>query len=378
VSLVIDFAAGEPHFADHLAPIYAALEPHERGRFFALGDGMVGYLARVYGIAAEPALRLELGWPVVVASWGDLRAVTEGERRVPRPGGKPGVIVRQAGMSSARTQPRVPVVFVEHGAGQTYRDTDSPSYAGGRRRDAVRLYLAPGDHVARNNAARYPDTPTEVVGCPKLDRWHLEGRPPARRGAELGRRPAVAVSFHPDFPHIAPECLSAFSWYRDALASLAAADRPYDLLGHAHPRRWPELRAWWAGIGVEPVERFDEVVARADCYVVDNSSTLYEFASLDRPVVALDAPWMRRSVEHGLRFWSHADVGVRIGQASALDTAIRLALTDPAEIADRRRRLVADVYAHVDGHAADRAVDAIRRHAYEWRLEAAGPRTSAS
>ena len=57
---------------------------------------------------------------------------------------------------------------------------------------------------------------------------------------------------------------------------------------------------------------FDEVMERSTLYICDNSSTLYEFASTGRPVVVLNAPWFRRDIEHGLRFWEHADVGVSV------------------------------------------------------------------
>ena len=94
--------------------------------------------------------------------------------------------------------------------------------------------------------------------------------------------------------------------------------------------------------------------------MVDNSSIGWEFLSLDRPVVWLNAPWYRRNVNYGLRFWDFADAGVQVEEPHDLRFAITEALMDTNRA--RRREAVADIYAYTDGRASERAARAIE----EW------------
>lgn len=110
--------------------------------------------------------------------------------------------------------------------------------------------------------------------------------------------------------------------------------------------------AWYRAQSIEFIPEFEDVVRRADIYVNDSSSTLYEFAATGRPVVTLNAPWYRRDVNHGLRFWEHADVGIQVDHPDDLETAILKTIAHP----DRAARDVAveAVYPHL-GQSAARA-----------------------
>jgi CDP-glycerol:poly(glycerophosphate) glycerophosphotransferase len=312
---MIDAYARRTHYADHIAPIWRALA--DRGTFSGTPE-VVQHLAAV-GIDAVPAATPQGSGPIIVAGYRDARAVHGRD-----------------------------IVLVEHGAGQTYSETENGSYAGGRGRGGVRLFICPSERVADRNLERYPAARAVAVGCPKMDRWHSGDRRPSGG--------AVAIAFHWNAT-ILPETTSAFRHYRRGLRELANS---FDhVIGHGHPRIFSALVPEYERAGIEPVERFDEVLERADVFAVDNSSTLYEFASTDRPVVVLNAPWFRRDVEHGLRFWEMADVGIGVEGPDDLVAGISRALEDPPEVADRRRQIVAEVYAACDGNASRRAADAI-------------------
>jgi len=199
------------------------------------------------------------------------------------------------------------------------------------------------------------------VGCPKLDPWHRSASPSYAGGPghEEVRQRVVAVTFHWACS-LVPETQWALPHYRPALTPLLAALRGVgaDLLGHGHPRAWRPLRAEWGRLGVPAVADAARVLDQADVLVGDNTSLLYEFASLGRPVVVLNAPWYRRHVEHGLRFWNHVP-GRQVDHPDELPGAVLAALADPDGDRTVREAAVAAAYAHIDGRAAARAAAAI-------------------
>lgn len=313
----LDVYASERHFVDHLAPIWDALPDRARGRFVVPTDAMQQH-ARSLGIAAEQGLTRRRQ-PILVSSYGDLKAAREAGRRH--------------------------IALTEHGYGQSF-SSDHPSYAGGRDRDDVGLFLVPNEHAAERDRLRNPKAEIAIVGCPKLDEL------PAR---ETGTGPTVAISFHWDPGSVAPEARSAWRAYRFGIPSLV---REFNLIGHGHPRALKRLSRWYGKFGVEVVPDFADVCRRADVYVCDYSSTIYEFASTGRPVVLMNAPWYRRRVDHGLRYWEAANVGIQVSAWQQLTRAIRQAFTDDAEQRRNREAALAIAYAFRTG-AAGRAADAL-------------------
>lgn len=312
---MFDFYARERQHADHLLPLWWALTPAERGKFFSHR-----YIeARLLAHGIRPTLEIPRGdVPLVVASAADMK-VAKQQR----------------------------IIFVEHGAGQTY-SVSNPSYAGGEERERVVLFLCPSNRIAALNLARYPRAVVAVVGCPLLDVL-------AKIHHERGKQPVVAVSFHWENV-LVQESRTTFPFYEQAVLELT---QHYKVLGHGHPRIMRHLERQYRSMNIEFVYEFAEVVERADVYACDNSSTLYEFAALGRPVVVLNAPWYRRDVEHGLRFWEYADVGVQVDDPKELVTSIELALQDPPHIRQRRKEIVESVY-NADGSATERAIAAMR------------------
>lgn len=315
---MIDAVATERHFVDHIAPVWQALPDEYRGDF------LVPYQLRVHaekrGIVPTITSHRDTHrrGPMIVASFGDMRR-----------------------------SPIRPVAYMEHGAGQSYGNNHT-SYIGGPGRERVGLFLAPNSVVMEANQRDWPIARHARVGSPRLDRW-LGHRP----GND---EPVVAVSFHWDCK-VAPEARSAWNTYHVAVRDLAR--RFPKVIGHAHPRVFSTLRTSYKAWGIEPVEDFEEVLARADVYVCDNSSTMFEFGATGRPIVVMNAPWYRRDVEFWPRFWYGADAGPNVNTPEELAPAIRAALATPDPWADRRGTIMSTVLGPLDGRASERAADAI-------------------
>lgn len=325
-TLRIDFLATETHYFDHLEPIYRALPDEYRGNFFI--SPKIHDCAKKSGFEMDIYLGKRVfsgnAGPIVTAASGDLNRANE----------------------SGRMQ-----IFCEHGAGQSYSNRHS-SYAGGiGGRENVVLFLCPNEMAAARNRRYYPDVPAVAVGCPKLDEWHKKPIKPR------SNPPVVAISFHWEC-FVCSETRSAYSWFKTALPELAKC-KDFKLIGHGHPRMIGRIEAEYKRLGIEVVRDFKEVLERADCYVIDNSSTLFEFASTGRPVVVMNAPWYRRNMYHGLRFWEYVNIGVNCDNPRNLVDAIKLALEDTPEQKQLREQAVNAVYFVHDGTAAQKAVEAI-------------------
>lgn len=288
----VDAYASHAHLVAHIAPIWRALPEETRGTFFVAHRWLLSEAAR-HGVDATFGEVHGAGLPVLVANRHDL---TQCPRRVG--------------------------VFVEHGAGQTYPGDfpHHPSYSGGSQRDRVGLFLTLNATTAARELSRYPDARVEVIGSPRLDDLALCGRRPADRIHLPGsRRPVVAFAWHWNCP-LVPETRETFTYWRHAVRDLAASGE-WEVLGHGHPRWFPELRILYEKMGVEPVADFADVVARVDVVAFDNSSVGYEACALGIPVLALNHPRYRRDVHHGLRFWD-AVPGPQCDEPARLDFAL--------------------------------------------------------
>ena len=324
--MIIDAAAAEPHFLAHLAPVWMALDPEERGTLYLRDDERVHRLAKQLGLDYEVAFGIPSHSKAIrlVAAWGDFKRVRDHGR---------------------------PIVLMEHGVGYSF-DSVHESYAGGRGRGAASLFLCPNEQSAARNREANPSIPAEVVGCPKLD--SLAIRSPVDR--------YVCVSFH--WPAIVrPESNWALPEYRNWLASLAT-EADCEVIGTGHPRAWARLETVYKRFGIEPVESFDEALERCDILVNDSSSIIYEAAAAGRGVVVLNSKNYRRDVDFGLRFWDHIP-GPQVNHGAMLAGTVRMMLDGGwRQWETRRNEAVLAAYGPwgMDGGAAKRAVEAIRRH----------------
>jgi hypothetical protein len=314
---MISFYASMPHFDRHIRPIWRHIHPSLRGEY----------------VFDRYARRIPEHDLVVVASAGDLERI--GFRRA---------------------------VYVEHGAGQSYLGDPASlarhHYPGGTHPANVVGYIGPNQKVIDSwPAVAERGVPGAAVGCPALDRWHGYPVPPASPIA-----PTIAITFHWD-ARVCPESRSAFTHYSEEMPAIVESLRRqgFHVIGHCHPRDLNRRPGWWRRIGVEFCPTPDEVFARAHMLIVDNSSIALEFASLGRPIIWLNAPWYRRTIDHGGRFWSWAPAGQMVDdpdELMAMDM-IDYYVTDPYR--EHRERIVDEVYAFRNGTSSVRAAAFLAR-----------------
>lgn len=304
---MIDFYATRGNYLAHLWPLWFALPVESRGTFWATGPAAVEVQRET------PNYRLgtpgNFGPPTVVAG----------------------------SLDAARVDPRRPLIYCAHGAEQRYLNDPRPQERNALKRCA--LYLSPRQ---TNEAANQVP-----IGCPKIEPF--KGQPHGK---------AIAVTFH--WPsRVIPETDWAWPEYKESVVSLS---KHYEVIGHGHPRVFSKLRRFWEANGIEPVESLTEIFQRSQLLIGDNSSALFEFAALDRPVVLLNSRRYRRGINHGLRFWEYADVGLQVDRPGGLRATVERALKDAH--ANERRRLIAEVYTGT----LDDGVRAMIELEKEWQM----------
>jgi CDP-glycerol glycerophosphotransferase (TagB/SpsB family) len=139
---------------------------------------------------------------------------------------------------------------------------------------------------------------------------------------------------------------------------LQAREAGWDILGHGHPLAFEErFRPLWRRLGVRRTACFEKVLREADVYVADCSSSSFEFAATDRPIVFLDAPCYR-GCTFAPRF-THDRAGVTCRRPEDLLTTIEYAYADPDHVAEARAEVVAELFGPGDGLSSQRAAMAL-------------------
>jgi CDP-glycerol:poly(glycerophosphate) glycerophosphotransferase len=329
--MTLDFFARLQHYIDHLAPIWNALPPERRGQFHTTVD-LVDYTRQE--LNAANVIEVD-GYtpsgdsPILCAAYGD--------------------------MSRAARNPGRRIITIEHGTGHGFGTAAYPNATKGRR-DLVDLALMPNAYTA-DLSRSVRSTHCEVIGTPKMDEWSEAAIAREPRYNPLDNPLVIAIAFHWGDRHAnPPESGSAFEHYQSILPRLA---KRYHVIAHGHPLASPAVRQIFEQAGIEWVSNLREVFSRADILINDLSSILYEFIVTGKPVIVLNAPWFRREVNWGIRFWDYSDVGINVEGPGELFSAIDRTIAEYGTICtEERRRAVADLYPYL-GCSAQRAAEVL-------------------
>ena len=322
---MITFYTSRKQYFDHVAPIYRESKFDKQFVVEAEIAGAVGLAGINPILANSPSVQHDC---VVVSSLQDL--------------------FRALGWHSKH------IIFMEHGVGIT--PSKNAGYAGGTgMREDVSLFLAPNEYIKKKIITGIPRAKVEVIGTPKMDQVFYSTPLPRQQV------PQVVVSFHWDGSQgISPEAGNAFEHFKKEIPTLGMY---YDLYGHGHPRFMHTLAYYYANAKIPIIHDFFEVMQRADLYVNDCSSTLYEFCVTGKPVVILNSPKFRRDVHWGIRFWDYTDIGPMVDDPKDLASAVFTQLKNPDQYKPQREAMVKDLYPFLGTSAkiATEAIDSFRR-----------------
>lgn len=318
----VDFYATEYYYIDHMVSIYQALPEANRGMWwtteehaFRLKDYNIQGPTKVYRDRRELRARLRSypsKAPTLTASYANCKDVLSAGRPAPT------IIHGQGGAGATNERwrtlaDRIPLIIV-------------PAEYGTQEMEGLKMVL--------------------VDGQPKLDR-HFGVRP-------QNPNPTIAISFR------WREVRSAFEYYAPHMEEFIEKARTegWRVIGHGHPLAFEtRFRPFWKKLGVERTADFEKVLRMADLYIVDCSSSTFEFASLERPVVILNAPCYQER-DRGPRY-SEKTVGLECPDPQSLFQTVKLALLDPAHVRAERERIVKMMFGEVDGQSSIRAAEAL-------------------
>jgi CDP-Glycerol:Poly(glycerophosphate) glycerophosphotransferase len=219
-----------------------------------------------------------------------------------------------------------------------------------------------------------------VTGWPQSD-VYARRRPRAEYEAivrDCGLDPSRPVvlfvaNWWTNAPYEGPLVARLVEWFEHS----GTSDR-CNLLVRPHPRdvEWKErfasaLGKPWAHVQLATYGDFETLVTllqHVGCVVVNAGTTMLDAIVSDRPVVCVlydegappDQSWAAKNMagEH-YRVLAGSNAFYRATRFEEVVAGIESALARPDELAAERRRVAREVVGEVDGHAADRVVEAI-------------------
>lgn len=322
---------GRNHYIDHMAPVWHSIPETSRGQFHAI-EANAEYLHH-HGIEAT----------LHKTSSHMLNALKTAKHLTVVAGHRDPAWLDRTGRPNAILMHGVGFVFDAKHSYEGYPGTN-------RNRQNTKLILSSNETIAALERVGNPSIHVEVIGCPKLDKWQTAKHRP------IPKRPTIALAWHWRC-FVSPNTFTAFDEYREAVRELS---QHYTLLGHGHPSIIRELAPIYEAMGIETVYSLAEVFERADMMVADATSAIFEFASLDRPVVPVMSKSYKPS-EYGGMYNERLNLGAVCHTPAELLATVQTAIKDDAKYREARRTAIGRCYTYTDGGCAARAAAALMR-----------------
>jgi len=230
-----------------------------------------------------------------------------------------------------------------------------------------------GPHYAQRLRTLYPQAKMVEVGYAKVDPFALpEGERPCLDLAALGLDPArKTILYAPThMPSSFPKMGDGFP---ADFAEFNVLVKPHSLSffggKRKSHRRLMELWSRAPNVHVAAFDDFDPLpyMTAADLLISDESSVLFEFAVLDRPIVWCDFLWIHwtRRGPLAYRLKRRMDTSIRVFRSMAahapryrdLRRIVDEELAEPGRFREARRRCVEALIGPTDGRASERIAD---------------------
>lgn len=266
----------------------------------------------------------------------------------------------------AELAPETRTAQLYHGIG-TKTDVYSPTLM------EMDVRFVEGPHYEQRLRALFPDASLAAVGYAKVDPFsYPEPERPRLDLAALGLDPAKKTLLYApthmpsSFPKMAEEFPQHFADF-----NLLVKPHSLSFFGgkkKSH-RRLMELWSRAPNVHVAAYDEYDPLpyMTTADLLISDESSVLFEFAVLDRPIVWCDFLWVHWTRRGPLRYRlrRRLDASIEPHRAMAahapryrdLRAIVAAELADPARFREARRRCVAALIGPTDGRVSERIAD---------------------
>ena len=224
-----------------------------------------------------------------------------------------------------------------------------------------RRFISKG--ILQENDSRF-----EMIGMPKLDRL-VNGnlnREEIIKGLKLDSRLPTVI--------YAPTWSQKSSLYKigeELMKTVSKMDVNFLIKLHDHsydprknPVNWEEKLKEFTASNVRIIRDFDIVpyLFISDILITDLSSVSNEYLLLDRPIILIDSPELRKKFQDTIdmeNWWGKT--GVTVETTDQLKKAIQNSISNPKEYSEMRKKIAEDLF-YKPGTATNRAVEAIYRY----------------
>ena len=266
----------------------------------------------------------------------------------------------------AELAPRTQTAMLYHGIG-TKSDVYSPTLM------QMSVRFVEGPHYVARLLTQYPGANLVPVGYAKIDPlfWPASERPRldlAALGLDPAKRTLLYAPTHmpSSFPKMADEFPAHFADF-----NLLVNPHSLSFFGGKKDSHRRLMRLWSRAPNVR-VASFDDYdplpyMAAADLLISDESSVLFEFATLDRPIVWCDFLWVHWTRRGPLRYRLRRRLDASIDPYRAmaahaksyrdLRAVVESELATPARFSEPRQRAVAALIGPTDGKVGERITD---------------------